>query len=89
MIKFVEVAKIEAKSHKTGSLSKKLTVKLTIFSKHLGNQQNHGCQCDCVTKKLVLQLTSQHIKQGKSGDAWAVRLLKHQLRVFSYSLEEQ
>ena len=63
MIKFVEVAKIEAKSHKTGSLSKKLTVKLTIFSKRLGNQQHHRHPCDCVIKKLFLQLIPQYIKQ--------------------------
>ena len=69
MIKFAEVEKTEAQSHKTGSLSKKLTVKLTIFSKRLGNQHNHGYQCDCVTKKLFLQLISQHIRQGKLGDA--------------------
>ena len=71
MIRFVEVAKIEAKSHKTGSLSKKTDSQTHYFFKtsSVGNQQNHRYQCDCVTKNLFLQLISQHIKQRKLGDA--------------------
>ena len=69
MIKFVEVAKIEAKSPRTGSLSKNTDSETHYFFQNVLVISRARFLCNCVTKKLFLQLIQIQPPSGPICDS--------------------